>query len=231
VCAYLWHFNTIKISDFFVVAWPRTCVLHVERVSCEYGLCHLYQSTNLYVTDKSNSLPEALNMNTCTNSNHMNPEMREQYCLKSGCSCQCNCHEALILGSANSFPSFCCQSEDAKSFVEHWVKVRVILRLEVYRQSVLAPRSLRLTTRDFFLQLNPFGHSPYVTSSLTRRWVCLLWIGFPFVKCTYRTYSIGLTWLWGMSSSREAASPIKVIIWNYEPLMGFETCLWEHSHI
>jgi hypothetical protein len=27
-----------------------------------------------------------------------------------------------------------------------------------------------------FLQLNPCDHSPYVTQSLTRRWVCLLWI-------------------------------------------------------
>jgi hypothetical protein len=42
----------------------------------------------------------------------------------------------------------------------------------------------------YFLQLNPCGHSPYVTSSLTRGRVCLLWIGFAFVKCTYRTYSM-----------------------------------------
>jgi hypothetical protein len=40
------------------------------------------------------------------------------------------------------------------------------------------------------LQLNPCGHSPYVTSSLTRGWVCLSWIGFAFVKCTFRTYSM-----------------------------------------
>jgi hypothetical protein len=39
----------------------------------------------------------------------------------------------------------------------------------------------------FFLQLTPCGHSPYVTSSLTR-WVCLLWIGLVFFfKRTYRT--------------------------------------------
>jgi hypothetical protein len=42
----------------------------------------------------------------------------------------------------------------------------------------------------FFLQLNTCGRSPYVTSTLTRGWVCLLWIGFNFVKCTYRTYSM-----------------------------------------
>jgi hypothetical protein len=32
-------------------------------------------------------------------------------------------------------------------------------------------------------------------------------------------------------SSWEAVSPIKVIIWNEEPLMGFDMCLWEQSHI
>jgi hypothetical protein len=58
-------------------------------------------------------------------------------------------------------------------------------------QFVLAPSPLRSTTRYFyFLQLNPCGHSPYVTSALTRWWVCLLWIGFAFVKCTYCTYSM-----------------------------------------
>jgi hypothetical protein len=38
--------------------------------------------------------------------------------------------------------------------------------------------------------VNPFGHSPYVTFSLTRGWVCLLWIYLAFVKSTYRTYSM-----------------------------------------
>jgi hypothetical protein len=47
-------------------------------------------------------------------------------------------------------------------------------------QFVLAPRPLRLTTRDFFSQLKPCRHSPYVTSSLTSGWVCLLWICLPF---------------------------------------------------
>jgi hypothetical protein len=56
------------------------------------------------------------------------------------------------------------------------VKVKVTLRLEGYRQSViLALSSLRPNTRNFF-QLNSSGNIPYVTSSPTRRWVCLLWI-------------------------------------------------------
>jgi hypothetical protein len=41
-------------------------------------------------------------------------------------------------------------------------------------QFVLATSPLRLTTNNFFSKLNPCGHSPYVTSSLTRRWVCRL---------------------------------------------------------
>jgi hypothetical protein len=48
---------------------------------------------------------------------------------------------------------------------------------------------LRLRTR-FFLQLTPCVHTPYVTSSLTRGWVCLLWNTLGLDKCTYRTYSV-----------------------------------------
>jgi hypothetical protein len=55
---------------------------------------------------------------------------------------------------------------------------------------ILAPSPLRITIRDFFLQLNPCGHSLYVAPSLTRGRDCLLWTGFAFVKCTYRTYSM-----------------------------------------
>jgi hypothetical protein len=42
----------------------------------------------------------------------------------------------------------------------------------------------------FFLQLNSCGDSPYVTSPLTIRLVCLLWICLAFVKCMYLTYSM-----------------------------------------
>jgi hypothetical protein len=47
----------------------------------------------------------------------------------------------------------------------------------------------------FFLQLNSYRHSPCVTSSLTRGWICLFWICLAFVKCTYRTYSMILKML------------------------------------
>jgi hypothetical protein len=40
------------------------------------------------------------------------------------------------------------------------------------------------------LQLNFCGYSHYVTSSLKRGLVCLLWIGFTFIESTYRTYSM-----------------------------------------
>jgi hypothetical protein len=39
---------------------------------------------------------------------------------------------------------------------------------------VLATSPLRLTTSDFIFQLNTRKRSPYVTSSLTRGWVCRL---------------------------------------------------------
>jgi hypothetical protein len=39
---------------------------------------------------------------------------------------------------------------------------------------VLAPSPLRLTARIFFFHLNTCGHSSYVTSSLTRGWICRL---------------------------------------------------------
>jgi hypothetical protein len=57
-------------------------------------------------------------------------------------------------------------------------------------QFFLAPSPLKITTRNFFFQLNPCGHNPYVTSSLTRAWVSPLWVGLTFVKYTYRTYSM-----------------------------------------
>jgi hypothetical protein len=60
------------------------------------------------------------------------------------------------------------------------VKVRLTLWLAVYRQSVhLGVKPLHTHGQRFF-QLNPCGHSTYITSSLTRRWVCLLWICLVF---------------------------------------------------
>jgi hypothetical protein len=53
------------------------------------------------------------------------------------------------------------------------VKFKVTLRLAVYRQSVrLGVKSLETYDHNFF-PTEPCGNSPYVTSSLTRRWVCL----------------------------------------------------------
>jgi hypothetical protein len=39
---------------------------------------------------------------------------------------------------------------------------------------ILATSPLRLTTSSFIFQLNTCGYRPYVTSSLTRGWVCHL---------------------------------------------------------
>jgi hypothetical protein len=54
------------------------------------------------------------------------------------------------------------------------VRVRVTLRLAIYRQSVrLGDKPLKTHDQHFF-QLNACGHSPYETSSLMRRQVCRL---------------------------------------------------------
>jgi hypothetical protein len=61
------------------------------------------------------------------------------------------------------------------------VRVRVTLRLTVYCQSVhLDARPLETHDQRFIFQLNFCGTSPYGISSLTRRWVCLLWICLAF---------------------------------------------------
>jgi hypothetical protein len=73
-------------------------------------------------------------------------------------------------------------------------------RLAVYRQTIrLGAKPLEDHDQRFFLQLNTCGYNPYVTSSLRRGWVCLLWIRFAFVRCTYRTYCIGLQFGYGES--------------------------------
>jgi hypothetical protein len=57
------------------------------------------------------------------------------------------------------------------------VRVRVTLRLAVYRQSVrLGTEPLETNGQNFFPQLNTCAHSPYtsITSSLTRGWACHL---------------------------------------------------------
>jgi hypothetical protein len=55
------------------------------------------------------------------------------------------------------------------------VRVRITLRLALYHQSVrLGDNPLRLTTINSFFQLDTCCHSPYITSPLTRGWVCRL---------------------------------------------------------
>jgi hypothetical protein len=49
-------------------------------------------------------------------------------------------------------------------------------------QFVLATRPLRPTTSIFFFKLNTYGHSSYVTFSLTRGWVCRLHLLLTFAS-------------------------------------------------
>jgi hypothetical protein len=68
-------------------------------------------------------------------------------------------------------------------------KITVTLRLAVYRQSVrLGDKPLEAHGQRFILQLNPCGHSPYVTSSLTRGSVCCLQLLLIFVSTVIIRY-------------------------------------------
>jgi hypothetical protein len=54
------------------------------------------------------------------------------------------------------------------------VRVRVTLQVMVYGQSVRPGNNPLETNDQWFFQLNTCGCSPYVTSTLTRGWVCRL---------------------------------------------------------
>jgi hypothetical protein len=54
------------------------------------------------------------------------------------------------------------------------VRVKVTLRLAVYRQSVPLGSKPLETHDDQFFQLNTYCYSPYVTSSVTRGYICRL---------------------------------------------------------
>jgi hypothetical protein len=65
-----------------------------------------------------------------------------------------------------------------KNMLSHTVSYIITGRTEEVTQRisqfVLATSPLILTTSNFIFQWNPCGYSPYITSCLTRRWVCRL---------------------------------------------------------
>jgi hypothetical protein len=91
----------------------------------------------------------------------------------------CLLYMLLVFAGAVFLGSESLGSRDHPKWVE--VEVEVTLRLTVYRQSVcLGVEPLETHDQIFFPQLNPCDISPYVTSSLTRKWVCLLLICLAF---------------------------------------------------
>jgi hypothetical protein len=93
----------------------------------------------------------------------------------------------------------CLLSESESEFLYDW-------RFTA-NQLILAPSPLRLTANFFFFQLNSCGNSPYVTSSLTRRWICLDRIAY----------------YWN-SSFCTINNSVQLLVW-------FEMSLWKQSHI
>jgi hypothetical protein len=81
---------------------------------------------------------------------------------------------------------------------------------------------------EFSFASDTYGHSPYVTSSVTRGWGCLLWIFLAFVKGTYRTCSMLLNIL----PFAQYISPLSVHALQsrsclfYFPSVGRLNCYW-----
>jgi hypothetical protein len=88
-------------------------------------------------------------------------------------------HSCTLTNSTNLFPSLLKSFStgvlrDSLNSNSVRVRVRVTLRLAVYRQSVRLGDKPLETHDNFIFQLNFCSYSPYVSSSLTRESVCLL---------------------------------------------------------
>jgi hypothetical protein len=100
--------------------------------------------------------------------------------------CNCSTHE-VFLSQLNSFLAISSQSSsnaisrDSLNSNSSKVKVTVILRLTVYRQSVSLGVKLLETHDQGFFYLNFCGNRDRFVSYDS---------AWPFVKCTYRTYSM-----------------------------------------
>jgi hypothetical protein len=88
------------------------------------------------------------------------------------------------------------------------------------KQFVLASSLMRPTTRNVSFQLNPGGNSLYATSSLTRRWVGLLWICWAFnqeyvshIQHVIENCSFCTTHKSSVSTGFAKIMPILLILW------------------
>jgi hypothetical protein len=112
----------------------------------------------------------------------MRRQSHSESCLQSSCSCQYNCHEASVRdttwsASADVLPVRRYELCYLIIFFIAWSMWESELLYDwrfTANQFVLARSPLRPTTRIFIFQLNTCGYSPYITSSLTRGWICRL---------------------------------------------------------
>jgi hypothetical protein len=72
----------------------------------------------------------------------------------------------------------------------------------LYESICFGIKRLETHNQRFFFHLNSCGNSPYVTSSLTRRWVCLVWTCWAFhqgyISHIQRVFFL---YVWGGSES------------------------------
>jgi hypothetical protein len=99
-------------------------------------------------------------------------------------------------------------------------KVRVTLRLAVYRQSVrLGVKPLETHDQRLF-QLNSCGNRPYVTFSLMRRRFFFLWICLAFRQVLSLTTDWLWVWVWALCYDRRSVGQSASLPWNKAPIWG-----------
>jgi hypothetical protein len=97
----------------------------------------------------------------------------------------------------------------ATPFQLNLVRIRggVTLRLAAYRQSVHLGAKPLETHDHIFFQLNPYGHSPYVTPSLKRGWVYILLVLLVFASAVILGYEFRVTRPYFTSTVSESRVP------------------------
>jgi hypothetical protein len=102
------------------------------------------------------------------------------------------------------------------------VRVRVAVRLAVFRQLVrLGAEPLKTHGQNSFSQLNTCGHSPYITSSLTRGWVCHLQLLLAFASASIlRSESRG---------TRDHILPPQIRDFPFRRLLRLSVLRWRYS--
>jgi hypothetical protein len=169
----------VNIDSVWVGEWIYWPVIHITQNYTLYkSLQHLLSFFPACSVFNSHSLTKASNSGESSASCAQVVTVQWISCNRTLLNCQYNYNATssqIPLHSLTELPTLNWLLNQIKwnLFFDWWFTAN---------QSVLASSSL--TQPQIFFQLNPCGHSPYVTFSLMRKWV------WPFFEHAYHTYSM-----------------------------------------